>query len=192
MSRAVFSPLYLTWDQTMVEVMKIMATSFKRSHACTATLSAPNLAAGHCWPTPPPIPGDSRTISGKPGSVPYRVTGPLSWVQEPQKDCRHWSSSCMALGLLWGDTLCPRAEKPQQDDMRGKITFKIKPHTFQRCSESSNIPCVHQDPETPQKLRQNCECLLRRYRSAVDCRRGRGSGCCRLGYGISPLGGGHH
>ena len=30
----------------MVEVMKIRATSFKRSHACTATLSAPNPAAG--------------------------------------------------------------------------------------------------------------------------------------------------
>ena len=29
-------------------VMKIKATSFKRSHACTATLSAPNPAAGHC------------------------------------------------------------------------------------------------------------------------------------------------
>ena len=36
----------------MVEVMKIMATSFKRSHAGTATLSAPNPAAGHHWPTP--------------------------------------------------------------------------------------------------------------------------------------------
>ena len=31
----------------MVEVMKIMVTSCKRSHACTATLSAPNPAAGH-------------------------------------------------------------------------------------------------------------------------------------------------
>ena len=30
----------------MVEVVKIMATSVKRSHACTATLSAPNPAAG--------------------------------------------------------------------------------------------------------------------------------------------------
>ena len=38
--------LLFTWDQTMVEVMKIMATSFKRTHACTATLSAPNPAAG--------------------------------------------------------------------------------------------------------------------------------------------------
>ena len=36
----------------MVEVMKIMATSFKRPHAGTAALSAPNPAAGHCRPTP--------------------------------------------------------------------------------------------------------------------------------------------
>ena len=34
------------------------------------------------------------------------------------------------------------------------------------------------------------EYLLRRYRSAVDCCRGRDSGCSRPGYGISPLGGG--
>ena len=31
-----------------------MVTSFKRSHARTATLSAPNPAAGQHWPTPPP------------------------------------------------------------------------------------------------------------------------------------------
>ena len=30
-----------------------MATSFKRSHACTATLTAPNPVAGHHQPTPP-------------------------------------------------------------------------------------------------------------------------------------------
>ena len=30
----------------MVEVMKIMATSFRRSHACTAELSAPDPVAG--------------------------------------------------------------------------------------------------------------------------------------------------
>ena len=34
----------------MVEVMKIMVTSFRRSHAHTATLSAPNPAAGQCQP----------------------------------------------------------------------------------------------------------------------------------------------
>ena len=36
----------------MVEVMKIMVTSFKISHACTATLTGPNTAAGHHRPTP--------------------------------------------------------------------------------------------------------------------------------------------
>ena len=36
------------------------------------------------------------------------------------------------------------------------------------------------------------EYLLQRYRSTVDCCRGRGSGCSRPGYGISLLGGGCH
>ena len=40
--------LLFTWGQTMVEVMKIMVTSFKRSScAHTITLSAPDPAAGH-------------------------------------------------------------------------------------------------------------------------------------------------
>ena len=34
-----------------MEVMKIMATSFKMCHACTATLNAPSPAAGHHQPT---------------------------------------------------------------------------------------------------------------------------------------------
>ena len=37
----------------MVEVMKITATSFQRSCSRTATLSAPDPAAGHSRPTPP-------------------------------------------------------------------------------------------------------------------------------------------
>ena len=62
----------------MVEVMKIMATSFKRSHAGTATLSAPNPAAGHHRSTPPPeTPGH---FTGKSGSVSCEVTAPFSWV----------------------------------------------------------------------------------------------------------------
>ena len=44
----------------------------------------------------------------------------------------------------------PRAkERPQQDGWRGKITFRIKPLTHQRCSEGSNKPYVHQDAGTP-------------------------------------------
>ena len=45
--------LLFTWGQTMVEVMKITVTSFRRSLSCTATLRAPSPAAGHRPPTPP-------------------------------------------------------------------------------------------------------------------------------------------
>ena len=61
-----FSPCCLTWDQTMVEVMKIMANSFKRSQARTATLSAPDPTAGHLQPTPlPETPGYSQASVGQ-------------------------------------------------------------------------------------------------------------------------------
>ena len=30
--------------------------------------------------------------------------------------------------------------------------FTIKPHNHQRCSEDSNKPSAHKDPETPQRL----------------------------------------
>ena len=50
----------------MVEVMKITATSFKRSGAHTATLSAPDPAAGHPRPMPPPeTPGHSWASIGQ-------------------------------------------------------------------------------------------------------------------------------
>ena len=38
----------------MVEVMKMMATSFIRSQACTSAVIAPSPAAGLHPPTPPP------------------------------------------------------------------------------------------------------------------------------------------
>ena len=61
----------------MVEVMKIMVTSFKRSHTRTAAPSAPNPAAGHHCPTPPPeTPGHSWASLGQS----LGVTAPFSWV----------------------------------------------------------------------------------------------------------------
>ena len=53
MGGAVFPPCYSPRAKNMVEVMKIIGTSFKRFHAGTTTLSAPNPAAGHYQPTPP-------------------------------------------------------------------------------------------------------------------------------------------
>ena len=52
MGGAAFPSCCLTSGQSMVEVIKIVATSFKRSHAHTATLSAPNPAVGYSQPTP--------------------------------------------------------------------------------------------------------------------------------------------
>ena len=63
----------------MVEVMKIMATSFKGSHAHSAILSAPNCAAGHCQPTPLlETPGHSRASLGQ-SLVGSLLLSPGSW-----------------------------------------------------------------------------------------------------------------
>ena len=50
----------------MVEAIKIMATSFGRSHPRTAALSAPDPAAGHRQPMPlPESPGHSQASLGQ-------------------------------------------------------------------------------------------------------------------------------
>ena len=71
--------LLLIWGQTMVEVMKIMVTSLKRSQACTATLSAPNTAAGHHRPMP--LTETPRHPQATPGQSPVRslLFSPGSW-----------------------------------------------------------------------------------------------------------------
>ena len=53
----------LTGGQAVVEVMKIMSTSFQRSSVGTAALGAPNPAAGHHQHMPPPeSPGHSGQV----------------------------------------------------------------------------------------------------------------------------------
>ena len=63
----------------MVEVMKIMVTSLKKSHAHTAALSAPNPAAGH--PRLRPLletPGHSQASLGQ-SLVGSLLLSPGSW-----------------------------------------------------------------------------------------------------------------
>ena len=51
---------------------RVMATSFKRTYASTVLFSAPDPAAGHCKPTPPPdTPGHSQA------SLAQSLVGPL-------------------------------------------------------------------------------------------------------------------
>ena len=91
----------------MVEVIKIMATSFKMSHACTATFGAPNPVAGHNQTTSlPKSPGHSWQVwvsllwghcsfllgpgAHKGLSVPSKSLFPQSYV----------SSDCSMVGLM--------------------------------------------------------------------------------------------
>ena len=63
----------------MIEVMKIMSTSFKRSSTHTAALRAPKPAAGHLQPTPPPeTAGPSRASLGQ-SLVGSLLLSPGSW-----------------------------------------------------------------------------------------------------------------
>ena len=52
MGMPVFPFCCLAWGLTIVGVMAVMATSFKRTFSCTFLFSAPDPASGHCWPTP--------------------------------------------------------------------------------------------------------------------------------------------
>ena len=62
-----------------MKVMKIIPTSFKRSHACTAAHSAPSPAAGHRRPTPlAGTPGHSRASLGQ-SCVGSLLLSPGSW-----------------------------------------------------------------------------------------------------------------
>ena len=66
----------------MVEIMKIMVTSFKKLHACTATLSAPNPVIGHRQPTPPlETPGRSQVSLGQ-SLVGSLLLSPGSWCSQ--------------------------------------------------------------------------------------------------------------
>ena len=116
---AVFLPCCLPWNQTMVEVMKIMGTSFKRSHACTAN-SVPqtlqqaaahlhlhwrlldthrkvwlSLLWGHCSFLLNLVPTrfvlSSKNLFFWGGSVPCQISslGNLSWALELLQQCKN-------------------------------------------------------------------------------------------------------
>ena len=107
--------LLFTWSQNMVEVMKIMETSFKRSHACTAMLSAPNPAAAHYQPTPPlETPGHSQASLGQ-SLVGSLLLSPGSWYTRfclcPPRVyfpvlCKFWQLCGEVNGNLFQEGLC--------------------------------------------------------------------------------------
>ena len=101
MCRAVFPPCCLTWDQTMVEVIKIIATSFKKFYACSAALSAPDLAAGHLQSMPP-----LETLGHSQASLDQSLVGSLpfysrSWCAQGSVCALQESVSPVLCKFLW-------------------------------------------------------------------------------------------
>ena len=47
-------------------------------------------------------------------------------------------------------------EKPQQDGRRGEIALESNPIPSRNTGRAQTKPCVHQDPEAPQRLNQTC------------------------------------
>ena len=82
MGGVVFPPCYLTWGQTVVELMNIMSwTSFERSKHGLLRSVPPALQQALASTR------DSWTLTGKSGSVSCGVTAPLSWVLVHTKFC---------------------------------------------------------------------------------------------------------
>ena len=107
----------------MVEVMKIMATSFKRSHACTATLSAPNRAAGHHQPMPLPETPENSQASLNQSLMGSQLLSPGSWctkgsacvlAESVSQSCASSGSSMVVNGdLLQEGCSIPRSTAPR-------------------------------------------------------------------------------
>ena len=109
--------------------MKIMATSFKGSHACTATLTAPNAASGHHQPTPLlETPGYSQASLGQ-SPVGSLLLSPGFWCTKvlflPSNSLFH--QSCVSSGGYCGG-------------VKGNLLQEGLCHT-QVCCTQSPCPC---------------------------------------------------
>ena len=130
------------------------------------------------------------------------------WSLEPTCGARWWSRRTCTHLLLWEFESFNSLPNNHWQENVGSHQ-KMIPHVqgqrrspsktvggVKACLESNSIPareaqkaqtkpCVHQDPETPQRLSQTClwvfDCLLWWHGSAVACCRGTGSGCNRPG-----------
>ena len=86
-----------------MEVRKIMETSFKRSCACAATLSAPDPAAGPQQPMPPlETPGHSWASVGQ-SLVRLVLLSPESWCAQGLAGALQESVLVSVLAALWWD-----------------------------------------------------------------------------------------
>ena len=104
-----------------------MVTSFKRSHACTAILSAPNPAAGHDQPMPLlETPGDSQ------GCLCQSLVGSL--LLSPGSWC---TSFCLCPPRVYFPVLCKFWQF--YGGVNGDLLLELMP--YQGCCTQSSCPC---------------------------------------------------
>ena len=121
----------------MAEVMKIMVTSFKRSHARTATVHAPSPVSGHHRPMPLlETPGYSRASLGQalvgsvllsPGS--WCIQGSVCALQESVSPvlCKFWrlyrgvNGDLLQEGLCHTQVYCPQSPCPCSSPLLTRI-----------------------------------------------------------------------
>ena len=132
--------------------MKIMVTSLKRSHACTATVHAPNPAADHHHAST----RDSRTPTGK-SAVGSLLLSPGSWCTRfclPSKTISqsYRSSGSSMVGLMVTSSkraytipmsATPRALVPAVDHCRPIPPQEMLKHSFVLVSVGPLNPGVH-------------------------------------------------
>ena len=145
--------------------MKVMATSFKRSHESTATLSAPNPAAGrrralltHASA------GDSWTLPGKSGSVSCGVTAPFSWLLVH-------TSFCLCPPVVYFPVLCKLWQL--YSGINGDLLQEGLCHA-QVCSTQSSCPCgspllTHTSTVQFSSVAQSCPTLCNPMNRSTPC-----------------------
>ena len=84
MGRALFPPCSLSWGKTLVGVMVVMATSFKRTYS-SMHCGSQDCCSLCLWPCGRPLSTHistrySCTLTGKSGSVSCGVRAPFSWI----------------------------------------------------------------------------------------------------------------
>ena len=149
-----------------------MMTSFKRSHACTTALSAPEAAAGHHRPIPQPeTPGHSWASLGQ-SLVGSLVLSPGSWCTQSFVCALQESVSPVLCNFLWlyggvsGDLrrmldatkkirhVQGQRRSPRKMVEGGKLHLESNPIASRDAQRAQTKPCTHQ--ETPQRLSQTC------------------------------------
>ena len=110
----------------MVEIMKIMATSFNRSHAHTAALSAPGPEGGHGQPTP----GHSQASLGQslvgslllsPGSWSHKFLFVLDWMKHKLE-----SRLQGEISITSGVQMTPPLWHPYGEEQLKSLLMKVK------------------------------------------------------------------